>query len=46
MNIQVRYYSRSGNTKSLAQAIAKGVNVEAISIDKSEASINEKVDYL
>ena len=46
MNIQVRYYSRSGNTKILAEAIAKGVNVEAISVDKSEASINEKVNCL
>ena len=46
MNIQVRYYSRSGNTKILAEAIAKGVNVEAMSVDKSEASINEKVNCL
>ena len=46
MNIQVRYYSRSGNTKILAEAIAKGVNVEAMSVDKSEALINEKVNCL
>ena len=46
MNIQVRYYSRSGNTKILAEAIAKGVNVKAMSVDKSEASINEKVNCL
>ncbi|MCM1370663.1 MAG: flavodoxin [Clostridium sp.] len=46
MNIQVRYYSRSGNTKSLAQAIAKGVNTDAVSIDKIGALINEKVDCL
>ncbi len=28
MNIKVRYYSRSGNTKLLANAIAKGINVD------------------
>lgn len=46
MNIQVRYYSRSGNTKFLAEAIEKGVNVEAMTVDKSEALINEKVNCL
>ena len=46
MKIQVRYYSRSGNTKALAEAIAKGVNTKAISIDDSNASINEKTDIL
>lgn len=30
MKIEVRYYSRSGNTKTLAEAIAKGVNSKAI----------------
>lgn len=29
MNIAVRYYSRTGNTKVLAEAIAKGVGVPA-----------------
>ncbi|MBR4262944.1 MAG: flavodoxin family protein [Bacilli bacterium] len=41
MNIKVRYYSRSGNTKALAEAIAKGVNTDAISIDSENADIKE-----
>lgn len=46
MKIEVRYYSRSGNTKLLAEAIAKGVNVSAISIDKENSKITEDVDIL
>ena len=46
MKVQVRYYSRSGNTKVLADAIAKGANVKAISIDDENASIDEKTDIL
>lgn len=46
MKVQVRYYSRSGNTKVLAEAIAKGVNTKAISIDNSDALIKEKTDIL
>ena len=46
MKIQVRYYSRSGNTKALAEAIARGANVKAISIDDDNAPINEKTDIL
>lgn len=32
MNIQVRYYTRSGNTKKVAEAIAKACAVQAKSI--------------
>ena len=46
MKVQVRYYSRSGNTKILAEAIAKSVNTKAISIDDSNALINDKTDVL
>lgn len=46
MNIKVRYYSRSGNTKLLAEAIAKGVNAKAIAIDEKDAIINDKTDVL
>ncbi|MBR3512496.1 MAG: flavodoxin [Clostridia bacterium] len=46
MNIAVRYYSRSGNTKGVAEAIAKGVGVEAISVDSEDSKINEDVDVL
>ena len=46
MNIAVRYYSRSGNTKAVAEAIARAVNAEAISVEKLEAQITEPVDVL
>lgn len=46
MKIQVRYYSRSGNTKLLAEEIAKECNVKAISIDDKKASIDKKTDIL
>ncbi len=46
MNIAVRYYSRSGNTKLLAEAIAKGVGVEAISVDSENSKIDNVVDVL
>ena len=46
MNIEVRYYSRSGNTKLLADAIAKGLNVEAISVDNNNSQITDNTDIL
>ena len=46
MNIAVRYYSRSGNTKLLADAIAKGLNVNAISVDDKDSKIEENTDIL
>ena len=46
MKIAVRYYSRSGNTKTVAEAIAKEVGVEAVSVDQSDAALSEPVDVL
>ena len=46
MNIAVRYYSRSGNTKLLADAIAKSLDVSAISVDAENSEIKEEVDVL
>ncbi len=46
MNIAVRYCSRGGNTKALAEAIAKGVGVQAVSVDAADAKISEPVDVL
>ena len=46
MNIAVRYYSRSGNTKAVAEAIAKAADVEAVSVDQNNAAITEPVDVL
>lgn len=42
----VRYYSRSGNTKLLAEAIADGLGVEATSVDEPDAAITEPVNTL
>ena len=46
MNVAVRYYSRSGNTRKVAEHIAKAAGVEAISVDSKDAALNEKVDVL
>lgn len=43
MKIAVRYYTRSGNTQKLAQAIAKAVSVEAKDVS---AALEEKVEVL
>ena len=43
MKIAVRYYTRSGNTQKLAQAIAKAVSVEAKDVS---ATLEEKVEVL
>ena len=46
MTAAVRYYSRSGNTKAMAEAIAEATNVQAVSVDAAEARIDEPVDVL
>lgn len=46
MNIAVRYYSRSGNTKLLAETIANEALVKAVSVDSIDAEIKEPVDLL
>lgn len=43
MTFAVRYYTQTGNTKRLAEAIAKELGVEALPIT---SPINEKVDVL
>ena len=43
MNIAVRYYTKTGNTKRLAEAVAKAVGAEALPL---EAPIEEPVDVL
>lgn len=42
----VRYYSRGGNTKALAEAIAEGAGVPALSVDSPDAIITEETDVL
>ena len=43
MKIAVRYYTKTGNTKRLAEAIAKAIGAEALPIS---AGITEPVDIL
>ena len=43
MKIAVRYYTKTGNTKRLAEAIAKAVGTEALPIS---APVTEPVDIL
>ena len=46
MNAAVRYYSRSGNTRALAEAIAKAAGTEAVPVDREEAALTEPADVL
>lgn len=45
MKTAVRYYSKRGNTKTIAEAIAAGANVAAISVT-DEPQLAEPVDIL
>ncbi|MBR1383610.1 MAG: nitric oxide synthase [Ruminococcus sp.] len=45
MKTAVRYYSKSGNTKSIARAIAGGAGTKAVSIT-DEPKLKEHVDVL
>ena len=46
MNIAVRYYSRSGNTKVVAEAIARAAGVQAVSVDQPDAALAGPADVL
>ena len=43
MNIAIRYYTRSGNTKKLADAISEVLNIEAFDVS---VPLSEKTDIL
>ncbi|WP_458456705.1 flavodoxin family protein [Methanobrevibacter sp.] len=43
MKIAIRYYTKTGNTKKLAEAISQAVNVEAKTVDEP---LTEDVDIL
>ena len=43
MKVAVRYYTKSGNTKRLAEAVAKAVGAEALPIS---TPVTETVDIL
>ena len=46
MKAAIRYYSRGGNVKAMAEAISRGTGLEAISIDDPRAPITEPIDLL
>ena len=46
MKIAVRYYSRSGNTRLIAEEIAKCAKTDALSITNPKSKINTSVDLL
>ena len=43
MKIAVRYYTKTGNTKRLAEAVAQAIGVEALPIS---SPVTEQVDVL
>ncbi len=46
MSTAIRYYSRSGNTRALAEAISRATGVPAVSVDREGAYLAEPVDVL
>ena len=46
MKTAVRYDSRSGNTKALAEALARAAKVSAVPVDDPKAALTEPVDLL
>ncbi|MDD5799511.1 MAG: flavodoxin domain-containing protein [Coriobacteriales bacterium] len=46
MHAAVRYFSRSGNTKLVADAIADAAHTQAVSADAPDATLSEHVDVL
>ena len=46
MSTAVRYYSRCGNTKLLADSIARGAGTTAVSVDKANAGLKQRADVL
>ena len=46
MKVAIRYQSRGGNVAQMAEALARGCGVDAVSIDDPDAKITEQVDLL
>ena len=46
MKAAVRYFSRSGNTKAVAEAIAQAAGVRAVPVDAADAALTEPADVL
>ena len=43
MKVAIRYQSRGGNVKSMAEALSRGCGVEAIPINSLKAKIKETI---
>lgn len=46
MKVAIRYQSRGGNVRAMAEAMARAIGVEAVSIDEPGAQITEHIDLL
>lgn len=46
MKVAIRYFSRGGNVRAMAEAISRATGIEAISIDDPRAAITEHIDLL
>lgn len=46
MKVAIRYFSRGGHVKAMAEAVARGTGVEAIAIGDPDDQITEPVDLL
>lgn len=46
MKAAVRSFSRTGNTKAVAERIAKTMGTQAVSVDNADAALAEPVDVL
>lgn len=45
MNCAVRYYSRSGNTKLIADEIARSLDIKAVSVDDPASNLISLLMY-
>lgn len=46
MKVAIRYFSRGGHVKAMAEALSRGTGVEALSVDDPDAQITKHVDLL
>ena len=46
MKVAIRYFSRGGNVRTMAEALGRGTGVEPISIEDPDSEIKEHVDLL
>lgn len=46
MTVAVRYYSRSGKTRTVAETIVEAIGTKVISVDAPDATLTQSVDVL